>query len=87
MKLVWRTVFREKGYWEAELDCKVWSLYVCRDDCGKLIKLPGNRPLGRRWIKQEDYDEIVGYGSWTDVGTPSGPWDIDAKGPRPRITR
>jgi RHS repeat-associated protein len=80
-KLVWRTVFKEKGYWEAEFECKVWSTYVCKDDCGKITFYPGNRYY-KKWEKDEDYDDIIGYGPWSDVGAPPGPWDLP--GPRPR---
>jgi len=82
MKLIWRTVFNEKGYWEAEFECKVWATYVCRDACGKFTFTHGNMPLGKKWEKEEDYDEIIGYGPWSSVGAPPGPWDLP--GPRPR---
>jgi len=81
MKLVWRTVFKEKGYWQAEFECKVWSTYVCRENCGKITFYPGNRYIGKKWEKEEDYDEITGYGPWSSVGAPPGPWDLS--GPRP----
>src|SRR5207302_4317781 len=42
LMFLWRTVFREAGYWEVEFACQVWSLQVCRDDCGNLRFLPGN---------------------------------------------
>jgi RHS repeat-associated protein len=92
MKLVWRTVFREQGYWEAELDCKVWAVYVCKE-CGKLTYLPGNKALGKKWEKEtgSDYDDVTGYGSWTNVTAPPGPQDLDFGGggwpqqPRPGV--
>ena len=77
MNLVWRTVFKETGYWEAEFECKVWAVYVC-NDCGKLTFYPSNKPLGKKWEKEpdSDYDEITGYGSWSKVGAPPGPWKL-----------
>ena len=94
-KLVWRTVFKEKGYWEAEFECKVWATYVCRD-CGKITFYPGNKPLGKKWEKEadSDYDEVTRYGSWSNVNPPTGPYDLDVGGgrrpgprPSPRLPR
>jgi hypothetical protein len=78
MNLIWRTVFNETGYWEAEFECKVWATYVCRDDCGKVTFYPGNKPLGKKWKKEadSDYDEVIGYGPWSKVGAPPGPWKL-----------
>lgn len=97
LKIVWRSIYHEKGYWEEELDCKVFALFVCEDDCGKITKLPGNKPLGKKWGRDSSaggYDEITGYGKWSNSSPPSGPWDLETgpggkppkplPGPRPR---
>jgi len=86
MKEIWRTVYKEKGYWEAEFACKVWAVYVCRDDCGHISTIQGNRDLGKKWEKEanSDYDETSGYGPWSNVGAPPGPYDIDVHRPRMR---
>ncbi len=89
-KIVWRTVFKETGYWEAEFECKVSATYVCRDACGKITFNPGNMPLGKKWKRESDseYEEIIGYGPWSNVNPPTGPYDLDVggggrPGPRP----
>jgi len=77
MQLVWRTVFREVGYWEAELSCFVWSIYVCRDDCGKVTFTPGPRDDGKKWEPTESKYEETSYGPWTNVAAPTGPYDLN----------
>lgn len=78
MKLLWRVVFHEKGYWQIEVDCYIPSALVCRDDCGKITITPGGRrPTGKKREKGEDYDEVTGYGKTHDSNAPTGPWDLD----------
>lgn len=90
MKLLWRVVFHEKGYWEIEFDCYVPAALVCRDDCGKITVIPGGRrSTGKKWEKGEDYDEITGYGKTQNSSVPSGPQDLNfgdgpRSGPKPR---
>jgi RHS repeat-associated protein len=81
IQLVWRTVFREVGYWEAEMSCFVWSAMICKDDCGKLIFIPGPRETGKKWEPGPGYEE-TSYGPWSNVQAPSGPYDFS--GPRRR---
>ena len=86
MQLVWRTVFHDKGYWEAEFSCHSWATYVCKEPCGKLTFLPGNMDLGKKWdaVPHSDYDDLS-YGPWSNVTTPTGPWDLEGvHGPRSR---
>jgi len=83
-----RTVFREKGYWTFEMECTKWGLYVCRADCGTISQLGGNMPSWKEWQNERNsqYDELVGYGDWSNVNAPSGPYDLDigGGGPKPR---
>jgi RHS repeat-associated protein len=85
-QLVWRTVFHDKGYWEAEFSCHSWATLVCKEQCGKLTFLPGNMDLGKKWegVPNSDYDD-VSYGAWSNVTAPTGPWDLEGvHGPRSR---
>lgn len=93
LKIIWRVVYHEKGYWEEELDCKVFSTQICRDECGNLTETLGNRPLGKKWeedVRAGAYDEITRYGAWSDSTAPSGPWDLDVdaggKPPKPILS-
>ncbi len=84
MQLVWRTVFREYGYWEAELSCFVWATLVCKYDCGKTTFIPGPRQLGLRWEPDPNSNYMEeSYGPWSNVQTPSGPYDLNVR-PRGR---
>ncbi len=94
LQITWRTVFREKGYWEIELSCTKWGAYTCRDDCGKVTQMGGNMPAWKRWEKSigTEYDEVTGRGDWSNVGAPPGPQDLDLarggpSGPQPRRIR